>query len=105
MIFENSTIFRCTKVVKLCGLPGTILCMEYVIGKIRRLNGPALTLAVLSILIALWILLAIMFAFGGSMIRSMGVGSSNEVKVVPCAKCSNCACPRIAGTAQCLCPR
>jgi len=79
--------------------------MEYVIGKIRRLNGPALTLTVLSLAVALWLLLAIMLAFGGSMIRSMAVGNNNEVKVVPCAKCVNCACPRIAGTAQCLCPR
>ena len=91
--------------MKLRGLPGTILGMEYVIGKIRRLNGPALTLTVLSLAVALWLLLAIMLAFGGSMIRSMAVGNNNEVKVVPCAKCVNCACPRIAGTAQCLCPR
>lgn len=79
--------------------------MEYVIGKIRRLNGPAFTLTILPISIALWILLTLMLAFGGSMIRSMAAGNGNEVKVVPCAKCSNCSCPRIAGTAQCLCPR
>jgi len=39
------------------------------------------------------------------MIRSAAIGNNNEVKVVPCAKCVNCSCPRIAGTAQCLCPR
>lgn len=79
--------------------------MEYVMGKLRRLNGPALTWAILPIMVALWVLLVLMMAMGGSFIRSAAMGNNNEVKVVPCAKCVNCACPRIAGTAQCLCPR
>ena len=79
--------------------------MEHVIGKLRRFDGPALTLTILSLAIAIWLLLAFIFAFGGSMIRSAAIGNNNEVKVVPCAKCVNCSCPRIAGTAQCLCPR
>ena len=77
--------------------------MEHVIGKLKRLDGPALTLTILTLAVALWLLLAFMFAFGGSMIRSAAV--NNEVKIVPCSKCVNCTCPRVAGTAQCLCPR
>lgn len=90
--------------MKLSGRPGTILDMEHVIGKLRRLDGPALTLTILSLAVALWLLLAIMFSLGGSMIRSAAV-NNNEVKIVPCSKCVNCSCPRVAGTAQCLCPR
>jgi hypothetical protein len=78
--------------------------MEYVLGKLRRLNGPALTLTMLPAAIVIWFLLALLFTFGASMVRSSMMGG-NEVKVVPCAKCINCACPKIAGTAQCLCPR
>lgn len=90
--------------MKLDGRPGTILDVEYVIGKLRRLNGPALSLALIPLAMVIWFALVFLFAFGASMIRSASV-SNNEVKVVPCAKCVNCACPKIGGTAQCLCPR
>lgn len=32
--------------------------------------------------------------------------ASPDVRIVPCVQCgTECACPRIAGTFQCLCPR
>lgn len=74
------------------GQPGTILGMEYALPRPRayRLNW------------ILWVLLAVGL---GMIVTRFAMNPNNEVKIVPCSKCVGCTCPKIAGTAQCLCPR
>lgn len=92
--FRNSIILKIRNLVKPGRKPCTILVMEYILERPRPQRSRW----------TIWIILALAFMFAFSASRLSTVGNS-EVKVVPCARCINCACPRIAGTAQCLCPR
>lgn len=57
---------------------------------------------VVSALLALAFILLAFFA-GRVTVRAAAPG--NEVPVVPCRQCNGCACPRLAGSTLCGCPR
>ena len=56
-----------------------------------------------SALLAVAFILLAFFAARFTAARAAAPG--NEVPVVPCRQCNGCACPRLAGSTLCGCPR
>lgn len=54
---------------------------------------------------ALLALAFILLAFFAARFTARAAAPGNEVPVVPCRQCNGCACPRLAGSTLCGCPR